>query len=108
MNGVGGEDAPPLDASTMRGPMSPFDFAARMWRGAEAMIALQRDELGEQIELTGQDLADIVAFVHSPEEQAKFGEADIPERIRDLMHHEEEMGGGGPHAPGEEHHMGHD
>src|SRR3546814_13658069 len=52
-NGVGGEDAPPLDASTMSMPMNPFEFAARMWRGAEAMVALQREELGEPIELTG-------------------------------------------------------
>ncbi len=68
INGVGGDDAPPLDATLM----NPFEFAAKMWRGAEAMIILQHDELGEQIELTGQDLADIIAFVHSHEEQAKF------------------------------------
>src|SRR3546814_3672335 len=45
VNGVGGENAPPLDASTMSMPMNPFEFAARMWRGAEAMVALQREEL---------------------------------------------------------------
>jgi cytochrome c len=87
INGVGGEDAPPLDASTMPGPMNPFEFAAKMWRGAEAMINMQREELGKQIEFTGDDLADIIAFVHHPEEQKKFSEADIPPRIMDLMHH---------------------
>lgn len=87
INGVGGEDAPPLDASTMAMPMNPFEFAAKMWRGAEAMVALQREELGEPIGLTGQELADIIAFVHHPQEQRKFSDADIPPRIRDLMGH---------------------
>lgn len=89
INGVGGEDAPPLDASTMSMPMNPFEFAARMWRGAEAMVALQREELGDPIELTGQELADLISFVHHVEEQKKFSDADIPPRIKDLMHHME-------------------
>lgn len=90
INGVGGEDAPALDASTMPRPMNPFEFTAKMWRGAEAMIYLQREELGEQIEFTGDELADIIAFVHHPGEQAKFSEDDIPPRIEGLMHHMEE------------------
>jgi cytochrome c len=90
VNGVGGEDAAPLDASTMDMPMNPFEFAARMWRGAEAMIYLQQEELGEQIEFTGAELADMIAFVHSPQEQLKFSEADIPPRIKDLMRHMKE------------------
>lgn len=90
INGVGGEDAPPLDASTMPMPMNPFEFAAKMWRGAEAMIALQRAELGSPIEFNGQELADIIAFVHDAGEQQKFSEADIPPRIRDLLEHEED------------------
>lgn len=85
VNGVGGEDAPPLDASTMQLPMDPFEFAAKMWDGAEAMVALQREELGEPIALTGQELADIIAFVHHAEEQKKFSEADIPKKIKDAM-----------------------
>jgi len=87
INGVGGEDAPPLDAATMQGTMSPFDFAAKMWRGAEAMIYVQREELGEQIEFTGDELADIIAFVHNGDEQKKFSEADVPDHIKDLMKH---------------------
>lgn len=90
VNGVGGEDAPPLDAAGMPGPMNPFEFAAKMWGGADAMIYLQREELGEQISFTGADLADIIAFVHHPGEQKKFSEADIPPRIAALMHHGDE------------------
>lgn len=30
INGVGGHDAPPMDAHEMGGLMSPFDFAAKM------------------------------------------------------------------------------
>ncbi len=50
INGVGGEDATPLDAHTMQSMMNPFDFAAKMWRMAPAMIAAQEEALGEQIE----------------------------------------------------------
>ena len=67
--------------------MNPFEFAAKMWRGAEAMVALQREELDETIELTGQELADIIAFVHSHKEQAIFSIADVPERMKKLMDH---------------------
>ena len=90
INGVGGEDAPQLDIDASQPMMNPFDFAARMWRGAEAMISLQRDELGEQIEFSGRELGDIIAFVHDPVEQKKFSTADIPPRIKELMRH---MGG---------------
>lgn len=95
INGIGGEDAPALDATTMRPMMNPFEFAAKMWDGAEAMVYMQRDELGEPIQLTGQDLADIVAFVHSHAEQAKFTEDDVPERIRELIEHGHGEGEGG-------------
>lgn len=87
VNGIGGKDAPPLDASTMPRLMNPFEFTAKMWRGAEAMIYLQREELGEKIEFTGDDLVDIIAFVHNIQEQKKFSEEDIPPGIEKLMHH---------------------
>lgn len=90
INGVGGEDAPMLDAEFMDSPMNPFDFAARMWDGAEAMVALQREELGDVISLEGDELAAIIAFVHDPVEQAKFSEEDIPEDIKELIAHGEE------------------
>ncbi len=86
INGVGGDDAAPLDAAEMPMIMNPFDFAASMWRGAAPMIAMQEDELGEQIEFSGDELIDIIAFVHSIEEQKKFSQADIPKNIGDLMH----------------------
>ena len=90
INGVGGVDAPPLDAEYMDLPMNPFEFAARMWAGAESMVELQRDELGDVIYLDGEELASIIAFVHDPEEQAIFSEADIPEEIEAMMVHSEE------------------
>jgi len=87
VNGIGGVDAPALDAKTMPSIMDPFEFAAKMWRGAGTMITMQEDELGEQIDFTGQELANIIAFVHSASEQKKFSRADIPPRIARLMGH---------------------
>ena len=86
-----------LDAEFMDTPMNPFEFAARMWRGAEAMVELQRDELGEVIELNGEELAAIIAFVHDADEQRKFSGKDIPEKIEAMMGHMEEDG---PHNDG--------
>lgn len=85
VNGIGGTHTPALDADTMSLPLNPFEFAARMWRGADAMIALQNGDLGGPIALTGQELADIAAFVHDEREQEKFSDADVPEKIRDLI-----------------------
>ncbi len=87
VNGVGGEDAPPLDAHTMQLFMNPFEFVAMMWRGAATMITLQEEALGEQINFTGEELADIIAFAHDEEEQHKFTEADIPPEIMPMMRH---------------------
>ena len=44
--------------------MHPFEFAAKMWRMAPAMIAARDEVFGEQILFTGEELADIIAFVH--------------------------------------------
>ncbi len=84
MNGVGGDHGPGLDMRGM-GAMNPFDFAAKMWEGAEAMIVLQEEELGGRISLTGQDLADMIAFVHSPREIEKFSKKDVPHKIWDVL-----------------------
>jgi mono/diheme cytochrome c family protein len=81
INGIGGTDAPDLAANHMESQMNPFDFAAKMWKGAPAMIAMQESELGAQIELTGEELAAIIAFAHNPAEQAKFSENDVPAAI---------------------------
>jgi len=85
INGVGGEDAPDLSAANMEKPMNAFEFAARMWRGAPAMIAMQEDELDAQIELNGEELAAIIAFAHDAKEQAKFSKADVPEEFLKML-----------------------
>jgi mono/diheme cytochrome c family protein len=85
VNGVGGDLGPALNADDMPRPMNSFEFAARMWRGALAMTALQEDMLGEVISLNGQDLADLVAFAHDEEEQARLTADQIPERFHGLI-----------------------
>jgi mono/diheme cytochrome c family protein len=85
INGVGGTDAPKLDASTMDPVMSPFDFFAKMWNHSEGMIAMQKSELGAQINFTGQEIADIIAFVHDAEVQKTFTEDDIPADVKAHM-----------------------
>lgn len=85
VNGVGGEIGPSLNAADMPVPMNTFEFAARMWRGADAMIQMQRDLFGDQISLSGQDLADLVAFAHDEVEQQELSDADIPEKFRELI-----------------------
>ncbi len=87
INSIGGEDAWMLGAEFIKGPMNPFEFAVCIWRGAEAMMTMQREELGAPIGLTGQELADIIAFVHDAEEQAKFSHEEIPENIEKLIAH---------------------
>ncbi len=86
VNGIGGEDAPEFNAEWMDSSMNAFEFAANMWRGAGAMIAMQDSELGGQIELDGTELAAIIAFVHSGSEQKKFSQADIPHATEEMMH----------------------
>jgi hypothetical protein len=119
INGVGGHDAPAMDAHQMNGLMNPFDFAAKMWNHAPAMIAAQEGAIGEQIHFTGDELADITAFIHDDEAQHAFSENDLTPAARKMMHHEhggkpaEEKhgpeighpeggasGGHHPHAPG--------
>ncbi|MFZ5790106.1 MAG: c-type cytochrome [Pseudomonadota bacterium] len=103
VNGIGGTDGAPLDASNMAGMTNPFDFVANMWRGAEPMIALQEDELGGQVEFTGQELGDIIAFLHHEAEQKKFSNADIPPNIEAAM---EKMEGEGEQNGGDQGEMG--
>lgn len=85
VNGVGGEIGPSLDAAEMPSPMNAFEFAARMWRGADAMIDMQEQLFGEQITLSGQELADLVAFAHDEIEQKELSTADLPEKFRELI-----------------------
>jgi mono/diheme cytochrome c family protein len=85
INEVGGTGGPPLDAEGTPGEVDALDFVARMWRGAEAMIFMQQQELGVQIDFTGRELADIVAFVNDPKERWKFAEEDFPAMLRHGM-----------------------
>jgi cytochrome c len=106
INGVGGHDATPLDAHTMQRVMNPFDLAAKMWSMAPAMIYAQEEALGEQILFTGDELADIIAFIHHDEEQHHFSEVDITPEVRKMMDHRHGEPGGGAEMHGEE--LGHD
>lgn len=85
VNGVGGDLGPALNADDMPEPMNAFEFAARMWRGAPAMTELQEQLLGDPIELTGQELANIIAFAHDEEAQAKLSSEQVPEKYRDVL-----------------------
>lgn len=85
INGTGGQEAAPLDASTMDPAMNPFEFFARMWLGMEPMIEMQEERMGQQIELNAQELADIVAFIHDAAAQKTFSQQEIPESIEHLM-----------------------
>ncbi len=85
VNEVGGTVGPALNAADMPQPMNAFEFAARMWRGALSMVQMQQDLLGEAINLSGQDMADLVAFAHDEAEQRKLKTEQIPTRYRDLI-----------------------
>lgn len=85
VNEVGGDVGPTFNASDMAQPMNAFEFAARMWRGAPAMAQMQEDLLGEMIDLNGQELADIVAFVHDEQAQKAVTADDIPAEFRKLI-----------------------
>jgi hypothetical protein len=89
INGVGGHDAPPMDAHKMTDRlMNPFDFAAKMWNHAPAMIAAQEGAFGEQVFFTGEELADIIAFIHDDGAQHAFTEKDMTAEAKKMMHHE--------------------
>jgi hypothetical protein len=85
INEIGGTSGPPLDFEFVPGEVDPLDFVARMWRSAEAMVSMQQSLFGAQLDFTGQELADIIAFAHDPREQRKFSEADIPLTLRRLI-----------------------
>lgn len=97
VNGIGGAAGPPLDAPAGRQLVNPFSFSARMWRGAEMMIAVQQDVFAEQIYLTGQELFDIIGFAYSRAEQRRFGESDVPHDVLELIEHRHEGHAGHGH-----------
>lgn len=83
VNGVGGKAAPPLDAEIGGEQVDPLDFAARMWRGAPAMIELQSVELGYTIDLTADEIASLAAFASDQEAQRKLTPDSLPDNIAD-------------------------
>lgn len=85
INGVGGKAAPALDAPDPFVKADPLDFAARMWRGAPAMVEFQSVELGYVIDLSADDIAHLATFAASREEQKLLKETDIPESMRDSL-----------------------
>lgn len=87
INGVGGHDAPAMDAHRQMNEVNPFNFAAKMWNHAPGMIAAQEDAFDEQINLTGQELANIIAFVHDDNAQHTFSENDLTSKARKMMGH---------------------
>lgn len=80
-NGVGGKAAPSLDAPFEAPGVDPLEFAARMWRGAPAMIELQSVELGYTIYLTATEIADLAAFANDRDAQKMLTEDQLPETI---------------------------
>jgi len=85
VNGVGGKAAPALDASEDETYADPFEFMARMWRGAEQMILLQKMDFGYQLEFDGNELADLAAFAQDHTLQQSFSEDDIPDVLKDWI-----------------------
>ncbi len=83
VNGVGGKAAPALDAQTERDAIDPVAFAARMWRGAPAMVELQGLELGYTIWLTGDEINNLAAFAADAGEQKKLTAESVPAELRD-------------------------
>jgi hypothetical protein len=85
INGVGGSDAAPLDASSMDPSGNPFEFFARMLTAMTPMIAMQEDRLGHQVELDGEELGNLVAFIHDESAQKSFSIEEVPEDMQELM-----------------------
>lgn len=95
IDGVGGEDAALLDAEFVDLPVNPLEFAARVCAGAEVVIELRRDALGDVINLNGEELAAISAFGYDAGEQAKFSSADSPGDVEAVTGHMQEEGAHG-------------
>lgn len=85
INGTGGKAGPALDTAEGNEVIDIFDFAARMWAGSFAMIELQGMELGYQLEISGEELGHIAAFVYDRQAQKRFTEADVPDLIKDMV-----------------------
>jgi cytochrome c len=105
VNGVGGKDGGALDNKAMKAAITPFDFFAKMWLGADKMIIMQKKELGATTDFTGQELADIIGFLHDPNLVKTFSDKDIPETIKAKMGKDEDEGGDESSGGGKEMNM---
>ncbi len=85
INGVGGKAGPALDAADDFVKADPLEFAARMWRGAPAMVEFQSLELGYVIDLSGVDIGHLAAFIAARDEQKKLLDSAIPEPMRNSL-----------------------
>jgi cytochrome c len=85
INGAGGDVGPDLDVDPTVRKIDVFGFAARMWKGAPEMVALQVMEVGFPIDLNGQELAHLAHFLHDYEAQQTFSDDDIPAIVRELL-----------------------
>ncbi len=83
VNGVGGRAAYALDKETFLTEIDTVHFAARMWRGAPEMLKLQQMELGYQIAISAQDLADLAAFAENPEQQGLLTLDQVPVEMQE-------------------------
>ena len=83
VNGTGGKAATPLDASFGAPAADPVDFAARMWRGAPAMIELQSIELGYTIHLTADEIGALAAFAADRQAQKALTPEALPDSVRE-------------------------
>ncbi|WP_425407907.1 hypothetical protein [Hyphococcus sp.] len=81
VNGVGGKAATPLDAQIGSGQPDSLEFAARMWRGAPAMIELQKAELGYTIDLSADEIAHLAVFASDREAQRHLTPDSVPEGV---------------------------
>ncbi len=105
VNGTGGIAAPALTAPEGIEQLDLMNFVARMWSGAYAMLELQALELGYQIELSGDEIADLAAFAASSEAQRTFSMEEIPETMRDwIIEKPYWMGDGWPETFEQEYH----
>jgi cytochrome c len=83
VNDVGGDAAALLDAAPGQSEIDLMDFSARMWRGAEAMTFLQSKKIGYVIDLNGNEITDLAAFLSNSDAQKSFTIDDVPEAMRE-------------------------
>ncbi|MCF6344054.1 MAG: cytochrome c [Devosiaceae bacterium] len=85
VNGVGSEEAAAFDVSLMDEKMNPFDFAAKIIKATPVMTIVQENELGAPVLFSGDELLDIIAFLHSAKEQKTFSLDDLSHEMQEML-----------------------